>query len=140
MSKVLLRKWLGERGYELVSSSRDEFSCNRRTVSYNKRLSKDHQIYTILHECGHLILLSSESYNSTYKIQSEAIEDGRVRGSLSWRINLLKEEFHAWDEGKKLAKQLGIFVDEKKYDKYSSRCLRLYCMWVVEPHKFKRVG
>ena len=139
MRKEKLEKWLNKRGFALVPSRKDEIDYSEKVVYYNKRLGEENQLHSILHECGHFVLQSSCDYDSRYKIQTEAMLDGRKRRSLQWRISWLREEYSAWEEGKALARKLGVEVDESKYDKYAAKCLCSYCEWVVNPKKFDEV-
>ena len=132
MKKKLIEIWINKKGYELVEGLTDQHIPDLMRITYSKRLKPENQIYSILHECGHLIIQNSACYDQRYKIQTEALEDGRKKRSLRWRINFLKEEFEAWDKGKQLAEKLGIEIDLDEYDRYAARWLKTYCQFVVD--------
>ena len=90
-----------------------------------------------MHECAHHIIQIADDYEEKYRIQANALCDGRKQKSLRWRIDLLKEEFECWERGKELAKELNIKIDEEKYDAYASECLKTYCQWVVNPKDYE---
>ena len=54
--KQKIRKWLRKKGYKLEASNYDQYDPDEKTIYYNKRLSKKNKLYTILHECGHLLV------------------------------------------------------------------------------------
>ena len=132
MKKKLIEIWINKKGCELTAGLTDQYIPDLMRIIYNKRLKLENQIYSILHECGHLIIQNSACYEKRYKIQAEALEDGRKKHSLRWRIDYLKEEFDAWDKGKQLAKKLGIEIDQEKYDKYAALWLKTYCQFAVD--------
>jgi len=132
VEKKLIEIWINKKGHELVSGLTDQYTPDLMRITYNKRLKLENQIYSILHECGHLIIQNSACYDQRYKIQKDALFDGRKKRSLRWRINSLKEEFDAWDRGKQLAKKLGIKIDPDEYDKYAALWLNTNCQFVVD--------
>ena len=131
--KQKIRKWLRKKGYKLEASNYDQYDPDEKTIYYNKRLSKKNKLYTILHECGHLLVQQNIfSYEKRHKCQVEGLQDARKRRSLRWRIGFLKEEYAAWDRGFRLAKRLKIPIDEDCYYNYASKCLASYCRWAID--------
>ena len=135
-SRSKIEKWLKKEGVALMPGLADQYDREKMTITYNKRNKIENQIYSILHECGHYLVQQSTSYNSKYKIQNEALEDGRKKRSVSWRVSILREEFQAWDKGRELSRILGLRINPDTYDKYSAECLRSYCNWVVSPNEY----
>ena len=55
--------------------------------------------------------------------------DGRKNKTDKYRISLIEEEFEAWKRGKRLAKRLGIQLDEARFEKHKAQCLMSYIHW-----------
>jgi len=136
-AKQRITKWLKQHGIKLMPGKDDEYHPHLKIVTYSRRSKcAERQIYSILHECGHYLIQDSEDYEVKHKTQVEAWVDGRKKRSLRWRIDNLKEEFRAWDEGKEIAEVLNIEIDEKKYDDHAASCLKSYCHWVLNPNNY----
>jgi hypothetical protein len=132
MNEVLL-KWIRQKGYGFKEGDTDFYDGVMRVITCNRRLSEEKKLYSVLHECGHLLVQrDTESYEKRYKSQVEGLFDKRKCRSLRWRIDFLKEEYDAWDRGFRLAGRLKIPIDEDSYYKYASKCLETYCKWVVD--------
>jgi hypothetical protein len=131
MSKKLkkINNWIESNGYHIVYGNVDMVDPVSKVVMLTKRKRKSHQIYTALHECGHIhILLNENKYLRKYMpvIVGENI-DGRHQRSNLFRVNKVKEEMDAWKRGKKLAKELKIKINAHKYECYGSKCIMTYC-------------
>ena len=83
-------------------------------------------IYSLLHECGHIIVSDKKSYNKNYKILNKGYLDGRHTKGLLYKYKQLREEIQAWEKGFKLSKKLGINIKKEDYDKYASICFNTY--------------
>ena len=137
--KNTLSLWLQKRGYTLFEGREDYYDPVIKKITYNKKLSSKNQIYSILHECGHLLVqMNGVEYGKRFKSQLEGLVDKRKCRSLRWRVDFLKEEYDAWDRGLELAKQLKLNIDYDKYYNYASKCLASYCKWVIDKewHKY----
>jgi hypothetical protein len=137
-AKQKITKWLKQYDIILIPGKTDEFHPHDKAITYSRRSKcKKKQIYSILHECGHHLIQDADDYEVKHKTQVEAINDGRKKRSLRWRIDYLKEEFRAWEVGKEIAEELDIEIDEKKYDDHAAFCLKSYCHWVLHPQNYK---
>jgi hypothetical protein len=132
-----LGKWLEQENLILLPGGDDEYHPEVGTVTYNKNNRLEKQVYSILHECGHHLIQGSGEYIAKHKVQLDALTDGRKTKSLRWRISCLGEEFQAWEQGKELAKTLGIKLNEKSYEDYVAKCLKSYCSWVINPVEYE---
>ena len=132
MNTALLQ-WIKTKGFRLKESDGDCYLPAEKIITYNKRLSDENRLYSVLHECGHLLVQqNAQSYEKRYKSQVQGLFDKRKCRSVRWRIDFLKEEYDAWDRGFRLAKRLKIPIDEDKYYNYASKCLETYCRWVID--------
>ena len=96
------------------------------SVSTNQR--KRLQLYSILHEAGHAIIRAKERYNTLYPY-------GRKEKSktISRRVDVLREEVAAWDEGEKLAMKLGVKLDHRLWHNFYKKHLFEYVKWAYSP-------
>jgi hypothetical protein len=91
---------------ELVSGDSFFWSPKQNKITYNKNLIEDSVgIWSMLHEAAHATM-NHTSYSSD--------------------LELLKLEVEAWDEAKKLAKQLDLAIDEN----HIQNCLDTYRDWL----------
>ena len=132
MNTALLQ-WIKTKGYRLRGSNEDAYLPAEKIITYNKKLNEENRLYTVLHECGHLLVQqNAQSYEKRYKSKVQGLFDKRKCRSLRWRIDFLREEYDAWDRGFSLAKRLKIPIDEERYYNYASKCLKSYCRWVID--------
>jgi len=129
-----LRKWLARRGFSLVmgASNRIEDSVEFDTmiVFINTRSSLRNQVYSLLHECGHVSLRSNvKKYYKKYPFtKTSEVVDGRKAQSNTFLVELLDEEIQAWREGEKIANRHNFAMNRKEYKKYGS----IWVMWYVK--------
>jgi Zn-dependent peptidase ImmA (M78 family) len=72
-------------------------------ITINTNVRGNNRLYVMLHEAGHYM-------NWTKQLDQD----------------MLLEEYTAWENGIQLAKNLNIFIDEKKYWGYANRALNSY--------------
>jgi len=131
--------WIKKKGFIYEEGKNDLYEPTEKKIYVNKRLNKQNKLYSVLHECGHLLVQQNIfSYEKRYKSQVDGIFDKRKCRSLRWRIDFLKEEYDAWDRGYRLAKRLKIPINKERYYDYASKCLESYCEWVTSKdwHKY----
>lgn len=126
-----IESWLDKKGFVLCKSKKktiqDEVDFERKVVFLSLRSSLISQLYSLLHECGHVIIRGrkdyKEKYKSFYKV-SEECSSPTLRSS----VEELEEEINAWREGEQLCKKLSIVIDTDEYYKYSSRWVFTYIL------------
>lgn len=102
-----------------------------KTVYYNPILSDKNKIYVILHECGHKIIEKSKKLEFFKYGQSlKSRIDKRLKKSFLFRVEVLREEYEAWDSAWKLAKDLDIRLNMKDFKVYMAKQILSYCEWV----------
>lgn len=130
-----IKKWAEGNNIKLVATTKEgngSWCPKTKIISYNSRLSLENRLFVILHECGHFLVergLNSE--NTRYSIQNKAMVDKRHKFSQAYRIEILREEFDAWERGERLAKRLKLDVDLENYKKFSTKCVVTYCDWIA---------
>jgi hypothetical protein len=109
---------------------------NTMCVSICTKQSKRLQLYSILHEAGHAIIRSDRRYEVLYPY-------GRVsktNKSISKRVDVVREEVAAWNEGEILSHKLGITLDMPKWHKFLKKNLFEYTKWAQDPKKYNLIG
>lgn len=129
-----LSDWIYNKKYKLVFKT-DEDDCvdfNTKTVHINSRLHPENRYYTMLHECGH-ILINSESSRFEKEMPMYArSDDGRNARSKAYRVSTIAEEIEAWKRGRRLAARLNHEVNDIKYDKQITENVMSYIEWAAE--------
>lgn len=128
-----ITKWLKKKNYTIILHNGIDSVCfTDKKVYIGQRSSMENQIYSLLHECGHILQHQKKSvFNKSFKYQHYAQEDKRKARSYAYRISVLEEEIDAWKRGKKLAYKLKIDIDENKFEKYKAKYTMTYVNWAA---------
>jgi len=126
----LITAWAKTRGYNVFGKwDEDAFYDKDKEIVYSLRTKeKKHQMYSLLHECGHALAFDSKSYKDSFpNLAAIRFKTSRI----SKRRNVVKcetlaEEWDAWKRGFKLARRLGIEVNKEHYFDYASRNVMTY--------------
>ena len=125
-------EWVAKKNYSVVFDYcvQDEFSSADNCISVNTRQNIENQLYTLLHECGHLILHNNENlYNKNYPSSAKMAcysRNIRLERSPKYKVDVLSEEIDAWRKGKDLANRLDVYIDEEKYYSMMTKCVYSY--------------
>ena len=103
----------------------------RGAISISTKQNKRLQLYSILHEAGHAIIRAGEFYEQKFPY-GEKFENN----SIARRVDVIREEVMAWDEGEKLAYSLGIELDLKLWHNFVKKNLFDYVRWAYDPKAF----
>lgn len=121
--------WLDKQGFVVCKSSKktieDEVDFERKVVFLSLRSKPLYQLYSILHECGHVILRKKKDYKKRFA-NALAIKESFRDQTVSSSIEQIEEEILAWREGEKLAISIGVEIDRDKYYKYGFRWVMGY--------------
>ncbi len=125
--------WLCNKKYEVIfHNNSDSVIFSDKKIFIDKRSTLENQLYSILHECGHILQHQNKSsFNRSFKYQHVAENDKRKERSYAYRLSVLEEEIDAWKRGKKLAKRLNIKIDEIKFEKYKAKYTMTYVDWAA---------
>jgi hypothetical protein len=109
-------------GYEVYEGSDLDDVCmsDTKQIHICSRNGIENKLYALLHECGHALIRENWT-----KFQKEFPAHARSEE----RVSLIEEEFEAWKRGKRLAKRLGIELDEDRFEKHKAQCLMSYISW-----------
>ena len=134
----ILTKWLASQGWKVKWYSSGDYvdaaSLPDRLVTISKKQVPRHRYYSLLHECAHVDLLAcplESRSGETYGYLD--LWYGKVdERTLRHRVAVVIDEIKTWEHGVKLAKKVGLGVDEIKYRDFRNRNLKSYFAWALE--------
>lgn len=128
IKKVIL--WLNRRGYDvyLGRGIQECVSFNGMSVFINSNNRKERRLYTLLHECGHILV--NDNRDRLQQVSAYVTPDCG-RSTKSERVAALAEEYDAWKRGERLANRLNINLDYEKFDKLRDHCIMSYINWAA---------
>ena len=136
---TMLTEWLEKKGWSLDISylNRDEMNPSERHISINNRQGIEKQLYSFLHECGHLLIQSNwtnyeTQYPATAKMNQYATVHKQLERSPKYKVDCIAEEIEAWRRGKNLAERLGLYINEEKYNALTAECVYSYIKWAAK--------
>ena len=100
-------------------------------IAISNKQSVNSKLFTLLHEAGHYLL--REENKNMFPTRS-----GGRRETKGYRVEVLHEEFLAWDRGLELAGSLGVKVDPVTWKKITHKHLYDYISWAKNPREFRR--
>ena len=115
-----IENWLSAKGFRVVqrTDAEDSIVWDEKTVYINSRQHPESRYYTLLHECGHLLVAQGAQRWSREVPMYASVEDARVERSKAYKVSLVAEEIEAWKRGRRLAKRFNHFINDTKYDKH----------------------
>lgn len=129
-----LEDFLKLKNWKIMKTNEHSGICDfsKKTIFYNSKLLNKHKIYVILHECGHKII--EENKKSKYFKYGQVLDsrfDKRKKKSNLFRLEVLREEFEAWEVGWDLSVHLDLGLNMKDYKKFMAKQIYTYCQWAV---------
>jgi len=124
-----LEYWAYTKGY-CVDFSRDgddSVDQESKIISINTTRSLETQLYTLLHECGHILIYGSDKVTNVKEVTDNYNEKSNM-----YRVFTVIEEVEAWKRGLSLANRLGIPVDKDKWNRDVARALKIYMQWCLD--------
>ena len=134
-----LSDWVHKKGYsiEFDYCVRDEFHPADKTITISLRQGPEKRLYSLMHECGHLILHHNEKlYAKKYPSSTKMAyynSNHRLERSPKYKIDILSEEIDAWRKGQDLAKRLNFYIDEENYYSIMAICVYSYVKSLAKP-------
>ena len=136
MSRLI--DWLDNKGGDLDISyvNQDELRPEVKQIMINGRQGLEKQLYSLLHECGHLLIQQNwdryeKDYPATARMNCYA-KHRQLERSAKYKVDIIAEEIEAWRRGKTLSKRLGLYIDEGKYNALTSECVYTYILWAAK--------
>ena len=121
--------WADKYDYQVsfTANGDDSISAGSKYIEINSKNTIETQLYTLLHECGHLLI-----YNNGSSFDFPAVRRGFSEKSNTHKVFTVIEEVEAWKRGRLLAKRLGIYVDDDAWNRRVCSALKKYMVWAVE--------
>ena len=126
---LVLEDWLFNRGYVVTqfTDAHDSVSYATKEILINTRKHIESRFYTLLHECGHVLI--NDNRDRLFELSRQTGAVVGQKPSRSRRIAVLSEEVEAWKRGERLAKRLGLKIREEKFDRERTEALMSYVEW-----------
>jgi hypothetical protein len=124
--------WVANQGWNVIFEKKGDTGVvpALRNVVIDSSVSRDNQLYSILHEAGHIMTFSRSDYTDKFP-------NGYIRyaGKMNKRSDLHKfdvliEEVTAWQEAEKLAEHLGIELNKRNFSIERNKSLKTYTDWI----------
>lgn len=121
-------------GWELFQSSNviDLADSEKQTIFNKSVQDKEIQVYSCLHECGHMKLFDLPNYNKVFKMVSQSRQK-KTYGTQVYRVGRIEEELKAWEEAEKIAESLCIPLNQKRFLRLKAVCISDYMEWALRP-------
>lgn len=97
-------------------------------ITISNKQSYKSKLYTLLHEAGHYLLRTKDD-----RFDSNMLSGRKTKKQ---RMNILHEEFLAWDEGLRLSEELNLVIDQAHWDSFAKKQLFDYVQWTSDPKVF----
>jgi len=121
-------------GYEVHEGPDMQDVCmsDVKEINICSRKGIEKKLYGLLHECGHALIRENwTKFQKEFPAHAACGYDRRKNRTDGYRVSLVEEEYEAWKRGKRLAKRLGIELDEERYEKHKTKCIMSYMHWAV---------
>ena len=115
-----IEAWVNKKGYSVnvATDLEDSIVWGDKSININSRNHPETKYYTLLHECGHLLISKTAKQWEKDVPMYACVEDARIERSKAYRVSLVAEELEAWKRGKRLASRHNHYVDEEKYNRH----------------------
>jgi len=134
--------WVKRWDIEFDHMSSDEMDPNAKCVTINARQGIEKQLYSLLHECGHILVQSNEiRYNKKFPATAKRncyLSHRQLEKSKKYKIDVIAEEIEAWERGKNLANRLGIYIDETRFNEVKVECVYTYVEWANKKNERRK--
>lgn len=119
-------EYLESRRLSVRKGRENVYYPDEKIIIYNASGSYKTQLYSLLHEAGHFLQGKSRNFTVHNLIYQDKIY------TKYQKYRLLEQEMDAWDRGLKLAKKLGIPVDEIHYRKTAAHFIMCYVKSIAD--------
>lgn len=128
-----INDWVASKGFDIVKKLNvgDCVDWNEKIIVVNSKQSLENQLYSLLHECGHVMIGRNykqfKKYYPMYAYSEDITE--RTKKTQKYKVSVIAEEIEAWKRGLSLAKRLNIEVNKDNFDKIMAKCVMTYVKW-----------
>jgi len=130
-----LEIWLAKKGYSIAlePGADDCIIWEDKIIYLNSRNGLENQYYTLLHECGHILIAQDEKQWKRDMPVYAISPDKRQAKSKAYRVSTVAEEIEAWKRGRRLSKRFGHYINDVKYNKQITDFVYTYIVWAAKP-------
>jgi len=114
-----------------ILSHNDEYG--EKLIVINPRHSRKIQLYCLLHEAGHVTLRETKDKHLTRF--SNSIKN---KNSIAYRVDVVREEILAWEEGFEISKKLKFEIDFDDWLNYNKKHIFEYIKWSLDPKEYMK--
>lgn len=100
--------WYGSQGIELELGELPCIDLLNKKVVLDAKQSNQELLFAALHEAGHFMVNDASDWSDKYPVRQEVRDGITENDDLFSSVELLHEEYEAWEEGRKLGIELGI--------------------------------
>ena len=128
-----IEEWVASKGYCVVeeTDAEDRVEWADKTIYINSRNHIENRYYTLLHECGHMMIAQSwRDFDKDHPMYA-CSSDGRNARSKAYKVSTVAEELEAWKRGRRLARRLQHHVNDEKYDAHVTKNVMSYIEWAA---------
>ena len=132
-----IEDWANSKGFEvaLETDADDRVEWDEKTIYINSRNRIENRYYTLLHECGHVLIAQSwRDFDRDHPMYASSM-DGREARSKAYKVSTVAEELEAWKRGRRLARRFNHYVNDDKYDEHVTRNVMSYIEWAAGVEK-----
>lgn len=100
-------------------------------IEINSRQNFKSRLSSLLHEAGHVIIRNKKRFwPQRFPCMVVADYNSKKR-NINHRIDVLREEVLAWEEGETLIDRLSLDVDMSAWVRHRNQALKSYTKWVI---------
>ncbi len=124
-----LEFWAKDRGYhvEFTKNGDDSLCYINKIIEINSSSTPENQVYRLLHECGHVLIIENSSVINFDKLRIQ--DDDHLKKSVYFKSLTVIEEAEAWKRGIQLAKRLNIPIDYERFESSMIKAISKYIRW-----------
>lgn len=130
-----LEEWLDKKDFRVIlqKGAEDIVSWTDGTITINSNPQWENRYYSLLHECGHIIVNETPEFlEYNYPCYVYGVDKRKMKSD-AYRVSVIGEEIEAWKLGRNLGDNiLNHFIDYVKFDKMMTECVMSYLFWATE--------
>jgi hypothetical protein len=128
-----LTEFCSQHSWSIVYSNKKNDQYHNKVITLYQNRKQEILYYILLHEIGHAWMFECDfTYRDRYP---ELVRNPLRYATVTYKIAKVQQEIEAWEVGKKLARSLGIRINETKFEKIRAECLSTYMNWAGRPRK-----
>ena len=124
----VIKGWANAKGYSIqcYTDADDQVDFEKKTIHIDTRQHAESRFYTLLHECGHMLISQTARQFAIDHPMYAFSSDIRSSKSKAYQVSLVAEEIGAWKRGRRLAKRFGLEVNDEKFNRIMTDCVMSY--------------